>query len=40
VCKAADSRILLDENGAEALAGKGDALLSTAAGLVRLQTAM
>jgi DNA phosphorothioation-dependent restriction protein DptH len=40
VCKAADSRILLDENGAETLAGKGDALLSTAEGLVRLQTAM
>jgi DNA segregation ATPase FtsK/SpoIIIE-like protein len=40
VSKAADSRILLDEGGAEALAGKGDALLSTAVGLVRLQTAM
>jgi DNA phosphorothioation-dependent restriction protein DptH len=40
VSKAADSRILLDANGAEALAGMGDALLSTAAGIVRLQTAM
>jgi len=40
VCKAADSRILLDESGAETLAGKRDALLSTAEGLVRLQTAM
>jgi DNA segregation ATPase FtsK/SpoIIIE-like protein len=40
VSKAADSRIVLDANGAEALAGMGDALLSTATGIVRLQTAM
>lgn len=39
VAKAADSRVLLDVSGAEALSGKGDALFATAAGIVRLQTA-
>ncbi|MBK8979716.1 MAG: DNA translocase FtsK [Planctomycetes bacterium] len=36
---AQDSRIVMDETGAEALAGKGDAFFKTTKGVVRVQTA-
>lgn len=36
---ASDSRIVMDETGAETLAGKGDAFLKTQKGVVRVQTA-
>lgn len=36
---ASDSRIVMDETGAETLAGKGDAFLKTQSGIVRVQTA-
>ena len=39
VKSAVDSRIILEEAGAESLAGKGDAFLRTAAGLRRVQCA-
>lgn len=40
VRSAVDSRIVIDEGGAEALAGKGDALLRTARSITRVQCAI
>lgn len=39
VRSAADSRIIMDESGAETLAGKGDAFIKTVKGVIRLQCA-
>ena len=35
-----DSRVILDENGAETLVGKGDALFKPSADPIRIQCAM
>ncbi len=40
VKSAVDSRMIIDESGAETLAGKGDALFKTARGSVRMQCSM